>query len=85
MTRTRLLVSTLLVLGAGVTLAEAPEKKCCFKNSAYSGVCEASPAKGETCKSILDYLNTPNSAGKSYCGGTQIRGGWEATSCKPAE
>jgi hypothetical protein len=26
-------------------------------------------------------LNTPNSSGKSYCGGTSIRGGWEAASC----
>ena len=71
-----------LSAAAGTALAE--EAKCCFTNAAYSGVCEVTPGKDETCKSILDYLNTPNSAGKSYCGGTSIRGGWEQVSCKPA-
>jgi len=85
MRRGLLLLSMCLVLGAGATLAGEPEQKCCFKNTAYSGVCEATPGEGETCKSILDYLNTPNSAGKSYCGGTQIRGGWESASCQPAK
>ena len=85
MNRGALWLATCLVLGAGATLAEEAEKKCCFRNTAYSGVCEATPGEGETCKSILDYLNTPNSAGKSYCGGTQIRGGWESTGCPPAK
>lgn len=66
---------------AGTALAE--ESKCCFTNAAYSGVCEVTPGNDETCKSVLDYLNTPNSVGKSYCGGTSIRGGWEQVSCKP--
>ena len=55
--------------------------ECCFKNSGYAGVCVVQPAEGETCASILDYLNNPSSSGKSYCGFTEIRGGWEETSC----
>ena len=42
---------------------------------------QVTPQEGETCQSILDYLNTPNSAGKNYCGDTTIRGGWQQTSC----
>ena len=84
MNRGALLLSACVVL-ASVTLAGEPVAKCCFKNPAYSGVCEATPAEGETCKSIVDYLNTPNSAGKTYCGGTAIRGGWESATCKAAQ
>jgi len=69
-----------LSLAAGPALAE--EAKCCFTNSAYSGVCEVVPAKDETCQSILQYLNTPNTVGKAYCGGTSIRGGWQQVACK---
>ena len=76
------LVLTCLMTAA--TMAPAEETKCCFTNTAFPGVCEVTPAKDETCQSILEYLNTPNSAGKSYCGGTNIRGGWELVSCKPA-
>ena len=65
--------------------ALAADEKCCFTNPAYSGVCEVAPAKDETCKSILDYLNTPNSVGKAYCGGTSIRGGWASVACKADE
>jgi hypothetical protein len=65
--------------------AMAADEKCCFTNQAYSGVCEVTPAQDETCKSILDYLNTPNSAGKAYCGGTNIRGGWASAACKASE
>jgi hypothetical protein len=61
--------------------AVAVEAKCCFTNSAYSGTCEVTPKADETCNDILDYLNTPNSVGKGYCGGTNIRGGWQEASC----
>lgn len=83
MNRNALLGSACLLLVAGAALAGEPDSKCCFKNVAYSGVCEATRGADETCASILGYLNTPNSAGKSYCGGTEIRGGWESVSCKP--
>jgi hypothetical protein len=63
------------------TLGAKADAKCCFTNPAYTGVCEAVPSEGESCQSILDYLNTPNSSGKSYCGGTTIRGGWQQSTC----
>lgn len=68
-----------VLMAAGTAVAEG--EKCCLTNQAFSGVCELTPAKDETCQSILDYLNTPNSAGKAYCDGTNIRGGWKLTSC----
>ncbi len=76
-----LILAMVLMPAAGAALAAEPKPDCCFTNSAFSGVCRVTPGQDETCKSILDYLNTPNSAGKTYCGGTQIRGGWEEVSC----
>ena len=69
---------------AGTTPSVDVEAKCCFTNSAYTGTCQVTPNSDETCKSILDYLNTPNSVGKTYCGETNIRGGWQQTSCGSA-
>ncbi len=56
--------------------------KCCFENSRYAGVCVVQPGEEETCASILEYLNNPVSSGKSYCGFTDIRGGWKEVSCE---
>ena len=55
---------------------------CCFANDHYEGSCKVIPGKGETCQSILAYLNDPMSTGKSYCGGTSVRGGWVQADCK---
>ena len=57
---------------------------CCFANSAFAGVCEVTPGKGETCESILKYLNNPRAVGKTYCTDTNIRGGWKRVSCRKA-
>lgn len=54
---------------------------CCFTNQRYSGVCQVVPGEDETCGTILSYLNTPNSTGKGYCAGTDIRGGWTQVDC----
>jgi len=59
--------------------AAAPE--CCFTNPEYAGGCIVSPSAEETCSSILHYLNDPASSGKSYCGFTEIRGGWQEARC----
>lgn len=87
----RLLFAAFLILGA---LVDGPAKaergqndskapvECCFQNSRYAGVCVVQPAEGETCASILDYLNSPSSSGKSYCGFTDIRGGWKEIACQ---
>ncbi len=73
-----------LVLGSFAVVAatgdEAPEP-CCFTNPQYTGVCTVYPAEGETCADILAYLNNPMSTGKTYCGGTKIRGGWSQVDC----
>jgi hypothetical protein len=61
--------------------ASDAKKHCCFSNAQYTGVCVVEPGEGETCASILDYLNNPQSQGKSYCGNTTIRGGWKKAEC----
>ena len=53
---------------------------CQFTNPSYAGVCTVLPKGRETCKSILAYLNQANSAGKTYCNDTIIRGGWKNAS-----
>ena len=63
--------------------ADDPRPPCCFGNPRYVGVCEVQPAKDETCASILDYLNNPQSAGKPYCNSTAVRGGWKIVPCEP--
>ncbi len=67
-----------VILSILLARAAAP---CCFTNGRYEGVCKVTPAKGETCQDILDYLNNPVSVGKSYCGGTTLRGGWSVVDC----
>jgi hypothetical protein len=69
------------VVASGLTSAPQGNQRCCFKNSAYSGTCVVDPAPGETCASILEYLNSPNTVGKTYCNGTRIRGGWTVAAC----
>jgi len=66
----------------GPLSAEAAADTCCFTNPRYSGVCSVVPGEGETCGSILGYLNNPNSTGKAYCGGTPVRGGWSKVTCE---
>lgn len=60
----------------GLLLLGAPRDRCRYTNPQYAGACVVERAKGETCASILAYLNDPRSQGKSYCGNTSVRGGW---------
>lgn len=60
-----------------------PRPHCCFSNPRYVGTCEVEPSKEETCASILEYLNNPQSQGKAYCSATSIRGGWTQVPCEP--
>ena len=64
------------------TPADASNAQCCFVNASYTGVCIVDPAPGESCASILNYLNTAGTAGKTYCGNTVIRGGWRDVRCE---
>jgi hypothetical protein len=66
------------------TSAAGPGASCCFTNPAYSGICVVTPEKGETCATILAYLNDPQSQGKTYCHNTNLRGGWAQVACSPA-
>lgn len=54
---------------------------CCYTNSAFVGVCKITADADDTCDTILAYLNTPGTVGKSYCGGSKIRGGWKQVDC----
>jgi hypothetical protein len=68
--------------GMLVPTPQAAERKpCCFANVRYEGACVVQPAQGETCASILEYLNNPNTVGKTYCNGSRIRGGWRVVDC----
>jgi len=60
-----------------------PRPHCCYTNPRYAGTCEVDPAKDETCASILEYLNNPQSQGRSYCSSTSVRGGWKQVPCEP--
>lgn len=60
---------------------ESQQETCCFTHPNYSGTCEVTPGEDETCQSVLQYLNTPMSQGKTYCGGTELRGSWELATC----
>ena len=62
-------------------MAAAARQACCFTNPQYAGVCAVQPGEGETCASILEYLNNPRSQGKSYCDNTNVRGGWKQVEC----
>jgi hypothetical protein len=72
--------------GGSCALAPAAQAKpaasCCFTHPGYTGTCEVQPAEGETCGSILDYLNNAMSQGKNYCNNTALRGGWKSVPCE---
>lgn len=75
-----------VLLGAAPSIrGAAASRPCCFTNDRYAGVCRVVPDKGESCTSILAYLNSPTSTGKTYCDSTNIRGGWSEVSCDPGK
>jgi S1-C subfamily serine protease len=74
-------ISATLFLICGFCLPAAAEEVCCFTNPTFSGVCVVSAGPDETCNSILAYLNNQMSHGRTYCGFTNIRGGWRQASC----
>lgn len=76
-------VLALAAAGAPAASPDDPKQPCCLTNPQYSGVCSVEPAADETCGQVLDYLNSPQSQGKTYCGNTNIRGGWLLTKCEP--
>ncbi len=79
--RAWLVAGLVLFAGIGISRAANTTEPCCFINDRYAGVCKVIAAQDETCASILKYLNSPNSAGKSYCNNTAIRGDWSSAKC----
>ncbi len=69
--------------GCTAVAADEPRPACCFQNPRYVGICQVQPGTDETCASILQYLNNPQSAGKQYCNSTAVRGGWKTVPCEP--
>lgn len=67
--------------GARAVQGQPTPPACCFASPRYTGTCEVQPSKDETCASILEYLNNPQSQGKAYCGNTNVRGDWTQVSC----
>ena len=84
----RLGITAAIVVGLAVPVPAqiaGSAEPCCFANGRYKGTCKVIPGEGETCQSILAYLNSPMSTGKSYCGVTAVRGGWVQVDCKTGE
>ncbi len=77
-----IVVGALVLTSVRTSSAADQQKRCCFTNEQYSGVCEVIPSGDETCADILAYLNNPMATGKDYCGNTHIRGGWHQVECK---
>ena len=73
------------VLASAEAGAEEEPMLCCLANPRYAGICREECTDEATCEDILAYLNNPMSIGKKYCGGTDIRGGWELVDCDGAE
>jgi hypothetical protein len=69
------------VVGSAAADAETQATPCCFANPRYAGICQVAPGEGETCSSILNYLNNIDSTGKTYCGNTTVREGWSRVEC----
>lgn len=72
-----------LMLAASARLATAQEE-CCFNNFRFAGGCMVVPSGSETCQSILAYLNSFDTVGRSYCSKTTVRGGWSLNPCATA-
>ena len=75
-----------LLIAVGTLTLLAPsgahaDENCCFNNFRYAGGCMVVARGGETCQSILSYLNNFQSVGRYYCDNTTIRGGWSLTDC----
>jgi hypothetical protein len=81
-----LLVSSACAVTLGLALTassvvHAETKLCCYNNWRYSGTCVVQIGGNQVCGDVLGVLNNPMSAATTYCGGTQLRGGWATVEC----
>ncbi len=68
------------------TSAEDPDRRlCCVANPRFAGICSVELGPNETCQDVLDYLNNAASAGRTYCGNTNVRMGWKQVACEGEE
>ena len=80
----RWMIGLVLAGGAMLTMASTAadiQETCCLTNPRFKGTCQVTPGEGETCQDVLAFLNNPMAKGKTYCGNTDIRGGWKLVSC----
>jgi hypothetical protein len=68
--------------GATVSERDSERRLCCVANPRFAGVCSVELGPDETCQDVLDYLNNAASVGKTYCGKTNVRGGWRQVPCE---
>jgi uncharacterized protein (TIGR02246 family) len=75
--------AAILVFMAAVSLPQiaVAEERCCLNNFRFAGGCMVVVRGGETCSSVLSYLNNFDSVGKYYCDNTTVRGGWTLSDC----
>jgi hypothetical protein len=71
----------MVAVGLFASTAQAQTTLCCFNNWRYSGTCIVQVAPDQKCGDVLGVLNNPMSATTTYCGGTQVRGGWSTVNC----
>ena len=74
-----------LAVGGAIAASASSGTTCCVANPRFAGICAVELGEDETCADVLRYLNTANTVGKTYCGGTDIRGGWKQVSCQEEE
>ena len=78
----RLGIAAAIVVGLAVLVPAqiaGSAEPCCFANGRYKGTCKVIPGKGETCQSILAYLNNPMSHGQVLL--PRRRGPWRLGPC----
>ena len=56
--------------------------RCCLNNFRFAGTCEVAVGGGGSCYDVVSYLNNFQSVGRTYCGGTLVRGGWTQVRCQ---
>ncbi len=81
----------LIAIAVAPVFAEPPAEEttignetCCFTNPRFTGTCTVTTGPDETCSDVLAYLNNQASVGKTYCGNTKVRGGWNQVECEDA-
>jgi len=79
------IIGAAIAVGAAMGASASSGTTCCVANPRFAGICAVELAPDETCADVLTYLNNAASAGKSYCGNTQVRVGWKQVTCQAEE